>query len=67
MHDEIMVEIEKSSAVEARAAAVMHSTGLPGGVGIGVSYAAGAASSSLDGLPGEIGGTVRLLRRAIQM
>ena len=61
-HDEIMAEIEKSSAVESRAAAAMDSASLPGGLGVGVSAAAAAAaaaataasSSPLGALPGDL-------------
>ena len=54
-----MAEIEKSSAVESRAAATMDSASLPGGLGVGVSAAAAAAataasSSPLEALPGDL-------------
>ena len=58
MHDEIMVDIQKCSAVEAQATAVMDSRSLPGGMGIEVPSTVGAASSPLDGLSGEIGSNV---------
>ncbi len=49
-HDDIMAEIEKSLAVESRAAAIMS----------GASSLPAAASSSLDALRGQVDIAVRL-------
>ena len=56
-HDEIMTEIEKSLAVESRAAAIMNgASSLPAAASAGTA----AASSPLDALPGQVEIAVRM-------
>lgn len=56
-HDEIMVEIEKSSVVESRAAAVMSdASSFPAAASAGTA----AVSPSVDALPGQVDIAVRM-------